>query len=465
VKAPKTLRMRLVLWSIALEAVLLLGFAVALTLSLRYVQQQRIDDALRLAASQLNSAIDVQGARFILPPADAATLQEEGISAWVLNEQGEVATTIGMAARYPLPSMLPEPLAMLEAQLPNGESVRLYRTPLQEGNELFGEIVLAVSLQEAQLLQQRFVVGLLFLIPVLLALSAAGGLFLANRALGPVTQITRLAQQVGAEDLSQRLNLDYANDEIGELARTFDNMLARLEQAFLREQQLTADVSHELRTPLGLLKTQLSLARSKSRDTTTLLQMLATMEVDVDRLTYMVEQTLLLAQIERQGIVTPKLVHLDAVLVSVVDRLEAKALEKGVKVRLDLLPQPEWAQIDWRIQGDAFYLEQAFINLVQNAIAYSPVGEEVILCTRRSYQQITVAVTDCGPGILPAHLPHLFERYYRADSARTRSTGGFGLGLAIAHTIVCAHGGKITVESEVEVGTTFTVCLPAVALI
>jgi heavy metal sensor kinase len=456
VRAPKTLRVRLVLWSIALEAVLLLGFAIALTLSLRYVQQQSIDDALRLAASQLNSAIDVQGTRFILPPADEATLQGEGISAWVLNERGEVATTIGMAARFPLPSTLPAPLAMLEAQLPNGEPVRLYRTPLQEGNELFGEIVLAVSLQEAQLLQQRFIFGLLFLIPVLLALSAAGGLFLANRALGPVTQITRLAQQVGVEDLSQRLNLTYSDDEIGELARTFDTMLARLEQAFLREQQLTEDVSHELRTPLGLLKTQLSLARSKSRDTTTLLQMLATMEADVDRLTYMVEQTLLLAQIERQGIITPQRVYLDAVLVSVVDRLEAKAFEKRIKVRLELLPQ-----MDWEIQGDAFYLEQAFTNLVQNAIAYSPVGEEVILRTRQDHQHMTVAVTDCGQGILPEHLPHLFERYYRADSARTRSTGGFGLGLAIANTIICAHRGKITVESEVGVGTTFTVCLPA----
>jgi signal transduction histidine kinase len=456
VKAPKTVRVRLVLWSIALQAVLLLGFAIALALSLHNVQMQSVDDALRLAASQLNSAIDVQGTRFILPPADEATLLGEGISAWVLNVRGEVATTIGIAGRYPLPSTLPDPLAMLEAQLPNGQPVRLYRTPLQEGNHLLGEIVLAVSLQEAQLLQQRFIFGLLILIPALLALSAAGGLFLANRALAPITHITRLAQQIGAEGLSHRLNLQDSGDEIGELARTFDNMLERLEQAFLREQQLTADVSHELRTPLGLIKTQLSLARSKSRDATTLLKMLATMEADVDRLTYMMEQTLLLAQIERQGIVAPKPIHLDAVLLSVVDRLEAKALEKGIKVRLELPPQ-----IGWDIQGDAFYLEQAFTNLLQNAIAYSPAGDEVGLSARWNGQHVTVAVKDCGPGILPEHLPHLFERYYRVDSARARATGGFGLGLAIAQTILHAHGGTITVESVVGVGTTFTVFLPA----
>lgn len=455
-KAPKTLRMRLVLWSVALEAVLLLGFAVALTLSLRNVQMKSIDDALHLAASQLNSAIDVQGTRFILPPADEVTLQGKGISAWVLDAHGKVATTIGTAAQHPMPPALPEPLAMLEAQLPNGEPVRLYRTPLQEGSHLLGEIVIAVSLREAQLLQQRFIFGLLFLIPMLLAVSAAGGLFLANRALAPITHITRLAQQIGSEDLSHRLNLEYSDDEIGELSRTFDKMLERLEQAFIREQQLTADVSHELRTPLGLLKTQLSLARSKSRNTTTLLKMLATMEADVDRLTYMMEQTLLLAQIERQGIVAPKPLHLDAVLLSVVDRLEAKALEKGVKVRLELPPQ-----VEWDIQGDAFYLEQAFTNLLQNAITYSPANEEVGVSACQSGQQVTVAVTDCGSGIPPEHLPHLFERYYRVDKARTRTTGGFGLGLAIAHTILHAHGGTITVESMVGVGTTFTVFLPA----
>jgi signal transduction histidine kinase len=456
VKAPKTLRVRLVLWSIALEAVLLLGFSVALTLSLRSVQMKSVDDALHLAASQLNSSIDVQGTRFILPPADAATLLAEGISAWVLDAQGEVATTTGIAGQYPLPTRVPRPLAVLDVQLPNGEPVRLYRTPLQEDSRLFGEIVLAKSLREAQFLQQRFIFGLLILIPVLLAVSAAGGFFLANRALSPISHITRLAQQVGTEDLSHRLNLEYSEDEIGELARTFDNMLERLEQAFLREQQLTADVSHELRTPLGLIKTQLSLARSQSRDTSTLLRMLATMEADVDRLTYMLEQTLLLAQIERQGIVAPQPVHLDAVLLSVVDRLESKALEKGIQVRLELPDQKSW-----EIQGDAFYLEQAFTNLLQNAIAYSPAGDEVGVSACWSGQQVTVAVTDCGPGIPQEHLPHLFERYYRVDSARTRATGGFGLGLAIAQTILHAHGGTIRVQSTVGVGTTFTVFLPA----
>jgi signal transduction histidine kinase len=456
VKAPKTLRVRLVLWSVALEAVLLLAFAIALTLSLRDVQQRSINESLHLAASQLNSAIDVQGTNFVLPSADMATLQAEGISAWVLNEQGEVVTTTGIAGQYPLPNVLPDPLATLDARLPDDEPIRLYRAPLQEGNRVLGSIVLAASLREAQLLQQRYIYGLLILIPTLLALSAAGGLFLANRALASVTKITRLAQQIGAEDLSQRLNLDLANDEIGQLARTFDTMLIRLEQAFLREQQLTADVSHELRTPLGLLKTQMSLARSKSRDTATLLQMIASMEADVDRLTYIVEQTLLLAQIEQQGIVAPNFVYLDAVLLSVRDRLETKALEKGILLRLELLPH-----INWEIQGDAFYLEQVFTNILQNAIAYSPVGEEVIVSAHRNWQQVTVTVTDSGPGILPEHMTHLFERYYRVDSARTRSSGGFGLGLAIAKTIVVAHVGTITVESTIGVGTTFTVNLPA----
>jgi signal transduction histidine kinase len=142
-------------------------------------------------------------------------------------------------------------------------------------------------------------------------------------------------------------------------------------------------------------------------------------------------------------------------LLAVVDHLESQAREKGITIHLELP-----SQTDWQIQGDAFYLEQAFTNLLQNAITYSPPGAEVRLSACRSGQQLTVAVIDFGPGIPPEHLPHLFERYYRVDSARTRATGGFGLGLAIARTIVDAHRGTITVESTVGTGTTFTVTLP-----
>ncbi|MEZ4768665.1 MAG: ATP-binding protein [Caldilineales bacterium] len=271
-----------------------------------------------------------------------------------------------------------------------------------------------------------------------------------------MVEITETAQRISAEDMSKRLNLDLPDDEIGRLASTFDAMLARLEAAFRREQQLTADVSHELRTPLGLLKAQLSLARTKPRDAETLVSMMVAMEGDVDRLTHIVEQTLLLSQVEQQGIAEPEPLFLDDVLLAALERLRPIAQARGVESRLEITPQ-----IDWQTSGDTQLLEQAFANLLQNAITHTPAGGVVTLSAQRLWHGFTVRVADTGPGISPEHLPHLFERYYRVDDSRTRETGGFGLGLTITDSIVRAHGGAISVDSTTGAGTTFIVTLPA----
>lgn len=450
----KSLRVQLVLWTVVLEAFLLIAFGVTLVLILRNVQSSGIDESLRLGASQLNAAVDVRGDIYDIPAQDAAVLQAEGLFAWVLTPVGAVAGSVGIAAANPLPQ--PPPLdALRNTSLSNGEPVRLYAAPLQEGGAVLGTLVLGAPLRATLRLQQQFVYGLLILIPAILALSAGGGLFLANRSLAPVSKITRMAQQVSAEELSTRLHLDLPDDEIGRLARTFDAMLDRLDDAFRREQQLTADVSHELRTPLGLLKTQLSLARSKPRDAETLLKMIADMEGDVDRLTRIVEQTLLLTQIENRGITAPKLVHLDEVLSSVLEQMARPAASRQVHIHSDLT-----AQHDWQTEGDAALLEQAFSNLVHNAITYTPSGGSVLVRARASWQGIVISVKDTGEGIGQEHLPYIFNRYYRVDSARARTSGGFGLGLAIVQSIIKAHHGSISVSSAKGEGTVFTVILP-----
>jgi len=288
---------------------------------------------------------------------------------------------------------------------------------------------------------------------VLLLLSGAGGLFLANRALAPVATITRTARQISAEDLSRRLALQLPNDEIGELAHTFDAMLERLEQGFQRERQLTTDVSHELRTPLGILKTQLSLARSRPRDADTLVRMMANMEADVDRMTRLTEQTLMLTRVEQGGIADLQPLDLGEILEIVVASWEAKA--EACNVQLSIKRDK---QITLPIKGDADRLYQVFSNLIDNAIKYTSPKSIIGIEANRKVTEIEVLITDSGIGIAPEHLPHVFERFYRADSART--TGGFGLGLAISQAIVQAHRGKLQVKSSVGHGTTFTVLLP-----
>ena len=449
------LRTQLVLWTVALEALLLIAFAAVFILILRNAQNQQIDETLRLGAAQLNAVVDVRNGQYTVAAAETADFRARGLLAWILTPDEQLALAIGSAADYPLPNTLPQTEQTLDSTLPDGTSIRLLIVPLSEGSRNLGSIVLALPLGDSQALLRQILLGFAIAIPLMLGLSAVGGLFLAGRALQPVAAITQTAKQISAADLSQRLDLDLPPDEIGELAHTFNEMLARLERAFQRERQLTSDVSHELRTPLGMLKTQLSLARSRPREAAALLAMMADMEGDVDRMTSLIEQMLTLARVEQRGLGELAPVALDELLRDVVDQLQAKAAANQITLRLDIPPQ-----VDFQLAGDSERLRQVFTNLVENGLKYTPSGGQVTVTAVRNWQTFSVSIADTGDGIAPEHLPHLFERFYRVDDARARDTGGFGLGLAIAQAMVQAHGGDLIVDSKVGHGTTFKVVLP-----
>ena len=450
-----SLRTRLILWTVALEAVLLVVFAAVFVFVLRNAQSQQIDETLRLGAAQLNAVVDVREGQYAVAAAETADLRARNLMAWVLSPDGDTVLTIGSAAEFPLPNTLPAEGYSLDAVLSGQTTVRLLHSPLTEGTQKLGTLILAIPLRDSQTIMRQILLGLAIAIPVVLGLSAIGGLFLAGRALQPVAAITHTAQQINAADLSQRLDLDLPDDEIGELAHTFNEMLARLERAFQRERQLTSDVSHELRTPLGMLKTQLSLARSRPRETPELLSMMTAMEGDVDRMTCLIEQMLTLARVEQRGLADFTPVALAGILREVVAQLQPNAAASQVDLQLEIPPQ-----VDLTVPGDAERLRQVFTNLVENGLKYTPAGGKVSVAISRHWQTITVTITDTGDGIALEHLPHLFERFYRADDARARETGGFGLGLAISQAIVQAHGGTIAASSEVNKGMIFTVSLP-----
>lgn len=447
------LRIRLVLWTVTLEAALLLVFAVVFMGALQNSQNQQLAETLRLSAAQMNAVVDVRGSQYEVPTEDTIALRTRGVLVWILTPDGVIGATVGGAADTPLPQPLPAAHEMADINLASGEPIRLFTAPLQEGNRLLGTLVLAVSLRAGQSFLQQVLLSLVIALPVVLSLSAAGGLFLANRALLPVATITATARQINAADLSQRLDLNLPDDEIGQLARTFNAMLERIDDAFQRERQLTSDVSHELRTPLGLLKTQLSLARSRPRESAELLQMMMDMEGDVDRMTRLVEQMLTLARVEQRRLSDLVPIDLGSLLRSIIGQFQASAAQRDVVLSLELPPQ-----VNLIVNGDAERLRQVFVNLIDNAIKYT--DGVVTVSAVRHWDKVEIAVTNSGSGILPEHLPHLFERFYRTDNARARTTGGFGLGLAITQAIVQAHQGKIKVESEIGRGTTFTVSLP-----
>jgi signal transduction histidine kinase len=291
-----------------------------------------------------------------------------------------------------------------------------------------------------------------------LLIALVGGFWLADRAMRPVHTITQAARTIGETDLSRRLNMK-SKDELGELADTFDAMLARLQAAFERQRQFVADASHELRTPLTIVNLETSRALSSRRSADEYKHSLSVIRSENDFMTSLVNDLLMLARMDAgQAVMAKDDVDLSDIAVETVERLAALAARNGVTLEAGELSEAH-------ILGDRQYLIQMVSNLVENGIKYTT-GENkrVRIETGAADGSAWVRVSDNGPGIAADHLPHLFDRFYRIDESRTRaadskndpnSPGGSGLGLSIVQWIAQSHGGKIHVESTVGSGTTF----------
>jgi heavy metal sensor kinase len=292
-----------------------------------------------------------------------------------------------------------------------------------------------------------------------LAGAAGVGYWLAGRVLRPVKVITRTARQISDTDLSKRLNLN-TSDELGELANTFDDMLARLQAAFERQRQFTTDASHELRTPLTIIGLETGRMLTTRRKPEEYEQVLQTIQSENDHMTRLVNDLLVLARMEAGQInLEQEKIDLSDVALEVVERLSPLAAAKGVRLDVGELPETP-------VLGDRGHLGQMVSNLVSNAIKYAPATNGVVTVESGvSGQQAWVKVADNGDGIALEDRPHIFERFYRADKSRSRSEdkndpGGSGLGLAIVRWIAQAHGGDASLESEPGSGAVFKVTLP-----
>ncbi|HEX9018790.1 MAG TPA: ATP-binding protein [Anaerolineaceae bacterium] len=341
-------------------------------------------------------------------------------------------------------------------------------TPVFVENHLIGWMVLGKPVDPDRQLP-RLVITLALAVALALLIALGGGYLLSGRALWPVKAITRTARQISETDLNQRLNL-HTRDELGELAGTFDRMLDRLQAAFNRQRQFTADASHELRTPLTIIGLETGRALSSARSGEDYRRALHVIQSENEFMARLVGELLTLARMDA-GQVNLKLEEIDLsdLALDVVERYAPLAAQKTIRLETGDLPELP-------IQGDRQYLAQMTGNLVENAIKYSPdgPGQWVRVETGADNGTAWVRVSDNGQGISADHLPHLFDRFYRVDSARSHNPEnngdeepedgdeipGSGLGLSIVQWIAQMHHGTVTVESQPGRGTTFEVQLP-----
>ena len=461
------IRGRLALWYTILLLATIGAVGVFVLALLDESLERQIDEALRLRASRIDREI-IAGDDERLTAADVAAgllelapLEEfsaPGIYVQILGDEGSVLASSPNLPRGQLPvtpEMIAGALAGREAyaDVPAGsEQVRVLARPVTSGERVVGAMLVGQS--------RRLLDVTLGRVQQLLAVAAGGaalaGLvgvwWLTARALGPIAEVTRVARQIATTgQFERRIAAPPARDELGELAATFNDMLARLERTFRRQREFLADASHELRGPLMVIRGNLDLLNMELPENERRESVGEAIE-EVERMSRLASDLLFLAEVEARQVVEQEPVALDDVVADVWER--AKGLDAGSHELLLARSDPT------TVRGDRERLEQLLWNLVENALRYTPAGGRVTVSLRADGQVAELAVADTGVGVPPEHLPRIFDRFYRVDPARSRKQGSTGLGLAIVRQVAEAHGSRVRVHSKPGEGTTFTVVLP-----
>jgi heavy metal sensor kinase len=335
----------------------------------------------------------------------------------------------------------------------HGQRVRTVALPVRRNGRLVEVVQVGMPLKPTERTLQRWIEGLLVLIPLGVGLAAAGGRVMARAALRPVDEMARAARRIDAEALARRITVRGTGDELDRLAETLNGMLARLENTFGSMRRFSADAAHELRTPLTALKGTLEVALRAERTGAEYRAALASALEEVERLVRLAEDLLLLSR-SSAGPESPRArVELEGLVLDAADVGARLAKDRGVSVRVG-------AVAPLTVLGDAGALRRALLNLVENGVKYTPAGGRVEIAVAEAVGVAVIAVEDTGPGIDPRDVERIFEPFVRLDAARDRESGGSGLGLAIARSIVVAHRGTLAVERTGPGGSCFTIRLP-----
>lgn len=472
---PFSLRLQLAAWYTSAFAVLLLLTGAVFYQYLERSLEASVDTDLQLRAQQIASGLVLHNGTLtrqdliVALPGFGATTPGQGAPPADVNAgalvrlldahatlQGE--TPAFRALQVPAASVT-QPLQGTPWQgtvlSTSDQEVRLYSRTLTNEGKPVAVIQVGESLATLHTLLHQLVAALLVVGFLVLLACAVGSYWLAARSFAPIQRLAQTARKIKAGDLHQRVPVPPVRDEVQYLALTLNEMLDSLDQSFSRQRRFVADASHELRTPVAVIRNKADVALLRPRNQDDYCRVLHDIHAETERLSHLISDLLALARgDEGQARFEREAVRLDLLVESVAANAEMLAQERGIQLSFQA-PQPVI------VVGDEARLIQVIMNLLDNAIRYTNAGGQVQVNVAATRSEAHLVVRDTGIGIAPEHLPHIFERFYRADPARRRTGGSSsGLGLAIVAWIVRTHGGSVVVSSQVGRGSCFTVTVP-----
>lgn len=462
----RNIRFKLTLWYIVILGIILTSFSTFLYLTLSRSLYNGIDVKIKsiaevIASSSMNPYSQYSFSTLDRMLKDSFSLRPVTKFIQVLDESGRIGRKSDNLQNFQLPISIH---ALRNASQGNitfettkafgKHPLRMVTVPAIRGRRIINIVQVATSLEEVEEALKALLLILWITVPSVLVFASLGGLFLANKALKPVDEITKTARMITSRSLDQRIKLKKTRDEIGRLAETFNDMISRLGRSFKQIRQFSADASHELRTPLTILKGEIEVGLRKRRRPEEYRKILDSNLDEVNHMTQIVDNLLFLSKADMGEIHLQKnRIDLTELVSEVGTQVQVIAMAKNIRLHIS-------NDSGVAVIGDRFRLRELLLNLVDNGVKYTSEGGEMSISVERDNGRVKLCVLDNGIGIAPEDQPHIFDRFFRVDKARSREAGGSGLGLSICKWIAEAHGGEISVESGVGKGSLFTVTLP-----
>jgi heavy metal sensor kinase len=456
---PLPIRIRLTAWYFVVLCLAFGAFSLLAFFEVRGSIHSAVDEGLRDRAADIRELLERQW-----PPeqvkrelAAGSSVRGEDDILQIAETRGEWAYSSVSALRYGLQIVGPAKPGekfQFSTVYSKRRPLRILTGQLRVAGKTY-DVQIAAPMDDFYDAVNRFRLVLLLSVPVLVLVASAGGYWLSRKAVAPVGEIARAAQSISEHELSRRLPVLHTGDELQSLSETLNAMFARLERAFKRVTQFTADASHELRTPIALMRTRTEVALRKQRSEAEYRETLLRINQELERTSALIENLMTLARADAGSeALQVASTNLNELLLEISEA--ARLLAEGKSIQYDQrLPKTPLC-----VTGNAPSLRRLFLILIDNAVKYTPHDGRISVVLETSDGAAVTEIRDTGVGISPEDLPHIFERFYRADESRSRESGGTGLGLSIAQWIAEAHRGEISVVSKVGEGSVFRVQIP-----